>query len=50
MLAASYTNLGETLSGPVSFLDFKDFMNLLISLGLAFGKSKFSNFLKIPLF
>ena len=41
MLAASFTNLGEILSGPVAFFEFKDYIILFTSLGLAFGKSKF---------
>ena len=41
MLAASFTNLGGILSGPAAFFEFKDFIVLFISLGLAFGKSKF---------
>ena len=41
MLAASFTNLGGILSGPVAFYEFTDFIILFMSLGLAFGKSKF---------
>ena len=41
MLAASSTNLGGILSGPDVFFEFKDFIILFMSLGLAFGKSKF---------
>ena len=41
MLAAVYTNLNGILLGPVAFFEFKDFIILLMPLGLAFGKSKF---------
>ena len=41
MLAASLTNLGGILSGPIAFFEFKDFI-LFMSLVLAFGKSKFA--------
>ena len=37
MLAATFTNLSGILSGPVAFLEFKDFIILFMSLGLAFG-------------
>ena len=47
MLGASYTNLGGVLSGPVTFFKFKDFIILFLSLGLAFGKSRFLKFLKV---
>ena len=41
MLAASFTNLVGILLGPVAFFEFKDFIILFMSLGHAFGKSKF---------
>ena len=41
MLAASFTDLSGTLSGRDVFFEFKDFIILFMSLGLAFGKSKF---------
>ena len=41
MLAASFTNLGGILSGPVAFFKFKDIMIMLMSLGLALGKLKY---------
>ena len=41
MLAASFTNLNGILLGPAAFFEFKDFIILFMSLGLAFGKSKF---------
>ena len=41
MLAASFTNFGGILSGPVAFFEFKDFIIWFMSLGLGFGKSKF---------
>ena len=47
MLAASFTNLGEIISGSVAFFELKDFMVLFMSLGLDFVKSKFSKLLKV---
>ena len=47
MLLTIFTNLGGTLSGPIAFLISKDFMILFMSLGLAFGRSKFSKLLKV---
>ena len=41
MVAASFPNLGGILSGPVAFLEIKDFIILFVSLGLPFPKSKF---------
>lgn len=44
MLAASFTSLCGILSGPVGFFEFKGFIFLFLSLGLAFDKSSFQNF------
>ena len=41
MLAASFTDLGGILSGDNAFFEFKDFIILFMSLGLAFDKLKF---------
>ena len=49
MLATSFTNLGEILSGAIAFFEFKDFIILFRFLGLAFGKS-FQNVYKFPSF
>ena len=47
MLAARFANLGGILSGPVTFFEFEDFIILFMSLGLAFGKSVFTKFLRV---